>query len=191
QRDAASGWIGAGSTPVCPQRSVRRGWPTIVSPGPPRYSVAYIPPVDSPASLQQGNAPMFRRRFFMFCIWSIATLGLQISAAYCSAAELVLVSSLNFDDQPKANAKANSSADGNPLSINGEKYQLGLGAKAPSKIVIDLKRGAERFLAKVGLDDEVPDASAQITVWGGDRRLSPAVQARAPPGRGQFGATMS
>src|SRR6478752_7611291 len=131
---------------------------------------------------------MFRRRFSMLFI---AALGLQISAAYCSAAELVLLSNLSLDNQPKANAKTNTSADGNPFTINGEKYQLGLGVKAPSKIVIDLKRGAARFLAKVGLDDEVPDASAQIVVSGDDRRLWPAAQAAAPRGRGQFAPTVS
>jgi alpha-galactosidase len=134
---------------------------------------------------------MLRRRQSTLCIWSIAALGLQLSAAYCSAAELVPLSNLNLDNQPKANAKANTSADGSTLTINGEKYQLGLGVKAPSKIVIDLKRGAERFLAKVGLDDEVPDASAQIVVSGDDRRLWPFVQAPAPRGRGQFAPSIS
>jgi alpha-galactosidase len=134
---------------------------------------------------------MPRRWISTLCIWSIAALGLQISPAYCSAAELVLLSNLNLDNQPKANAKANTSADGNTFTINGEKYQLGLGVKAPSKIVIDLKRGAERFMAKVGIDDEVTDASAQITVSGDDRRLWPAAQAPTGRGRGQFSPSVS
>jgi len=134
---------------------------------------------------------MFRCRLSTICIWSIATLGLLLSAAYSSAAELVLLSNLNLDSQPKANAKANVSVDGNTFTINGEKYQLGLGVKAPSKIVIDLKRGAERFLAKVGLDDEVRDASAQIVVSGDDRRLWPAAQAPTGRGRGQFAPSVS
>ena len=70
---------------------------------------------------------MFRRRYATFCVWSIAAFGLQIPAAYCSAAELVLLGNLNLDNQPKGSAKANASTDGNTFTINGEKYQLGLG----------------------------------------------------------------
>lgn len=133
---------------------------------------------------------MIRRWTCTICICSIVATALQLGA-YCSAAELVLLSNLNLENQPKASAKANTSADGNAFTINGEKYQLGLGVKAPSKIVIDLKRGADRFMAKVGLDDEVQDASAQIVVSGDDRRLWPAAQAPTGRGRGQFAPSIS
>lgn len=134
---------------------------------------------------------MLRRRLSPIRLCVLAGITMAVADAACSAAELVMLSNLNFDNQPKANAKSNASADGNTFSINGEKYQLGIGVKAPSKIVIDLKRGADRFMAKVGLDDEVQDTSAQIAVSGDDRRLWPAAQASIGRGRGQFAPSVS
>ncbi len=46
------------------------------------------------------------------------------------------------------------SVDGNPLRIDGETFDRGLGTHADSALYIDLAGGSTRFTARVGLDDE-------------------------------------
>jgi alpha-galactosidase len=53
---------------------------------------------------------------------------------------------------------AGKSVEGNPLSIGAEKFAHGLGSHATSIWLIDLGGTAQRFTAKVGLDDEVSRA---------------------------------
>jgi hypothetical protein len=43
--------------------------------------------------------------------------------------------------------------DGGPLSLDGTAYEKGIGAHAPSEIVIDLAGRCEQFAATVGVDD--------------------------------------
>jgi len=50
---------------------------------------------------------------------------------------------------------ANKSIQSKPLSIGGHVFAEGVGTHAPSILWVDLKGGASRFTAKVGVDDEV------------------------------------
>ena len=67
------------------------------------------------------------------------------------------------------------SIDGHPLKLGGKVFERGLGTHAVSAIVYDLSslgRGYQRFLATVGLDDEVGQAGAvafQVIVDGQKR----------------------
>jgi alpha-galactosidase len=69
--------------------------------------------------------------------------------------------------------QADKSVEGNPLSIGGKEFERGLGTHASSTFQIDLKGGAERFTAFVGVDDEVEGSSASVEfrVLGDDRVL--------------------
>jgi alpha-galactosidase len=51
-------------------------------------------------------------------------------------------------------AQPNRSVEGNPLTIAGQIFKKGLGSHSEGLITLDLKGGAQRFQALVGLDDE-------------------------------------
>ncbi|MCX7800820.1 MAG: NPCBM/NEW2 domain-containing protein, partial [Fimbriimonadales bacterium] len=53
--------------------------------------------------------------------------------------------------------RRNRSVDGNPLSIGGAKFGTGVGTHANSTLTVVVSGKAERFRAKVGVDDEVGD----------------------------------
>jgi hypothetical protein len=52
--------------------------------------------------------------------------------------------------------------DGLPLTLNGQMFERGIGAHAPSRIELDLGGTCTAFLADVGLDDEVGDRGTVI-----------------------------
>jgi alpha-galactosidase len=105
-----------------------------------------------------------------FC-WAV---GLTLAgSAY--GIETVQLSSLDVSKtmQGWGKPQADKSVDGNPLTIDGTKYERGLGTHAISILYIDLKGDATRFTAKVGVDDEKKNepASVQFSVLGDDREL--------------------
>ena len=51
--------------------------------------------------------------------------------------------------------KINKTIDGNTFSLLGNKFSKGIGAHAESDIVMDIPNGAKKFVAVVGMDDEV------------------------------------
>ena len=53
--------------------------------------------------------------------------------------------------------KPNHSYEGNPLRIRGRKYDKGLGMRAPSNLRYELKGEYDRFVALVGVDDNMLD----------------------------------
>jgi len=57
--------------------------------------------------------------------------------------------------QYEASPQANKSVGGRPLSIAGRKFATGVGTHARSVLWIDLQGGSQRFVAWVGIDDEV------------------------------------
>jgi len=69
--------------------------------------------------------------------------------------------------------RRNRSIDGNPLRIAGKTFRRGIGTHAYSKMVVDLAGGATRFLATVGLDDEMKGTvgTIEFTVTGDGRTL--------------------
>ncbi len=58
-------------------------------------------------------------------------------------------------DQISNQPKKNTSIRGNPIIIDGKTYEKGLGVHADSEIVYTIKDFYKRFVAVVGLDDEV------------------------------------
>jgi hypothetical protein len=67
----------------------------------------------------------------------------------------------------------NVSVDGKPLTVNGKKYDKGLGVHAASELVYPVKPEYKRFVAIAGLDDEKRDderPSVVFQVWA-DRKL--------------------
>jgi len=70
------------------------------------------------------------------------------------------------------NVRVNKNFSGQPLRVNGLKYNDGFGAHAPSVIVFDIPPGVTRFKARVGLDNSGTDqpgcgdqASVQFRVY--------------------------
>jgi alpha-galactosidase len=68
---------------------------------------------------------------------------------------------------------AKKSVENNPLRIAGQTYERGLGTHAESYFKIDLHGAAERFIASVGVDDEVRQGSASVEfkIYGDDKLL--------------------
>lgn len=92
-----------------------------------------------------------------------------------NAAESVWVSSLDLSriTQGWGTARADVSVEGHPISIGGQKFVHGVGTHAASIFRIDLKKGAQRFLASVGVDDEANDkrSSIEFQVLGDEKLL--------------------
>jgi hypothetical protein len=71
--------------------------------------------------------------------------------------------------------------DGNALRIGAATFEHGIGAHAPSKIVIQLGAQCSVFLADVGLDEEVGDRGSIIfEVWGDGEKLATSGLVRGP-----------
>ncbi len=94
------------------------------------------------------------------------------------AAETVFLDSLDLSkskvQQAWGEPQTNKSVDGHPLAIGGKKFEHGLGTHAVSTLYIDLKGGALRFSASVGIDDEVKnrtEAGVVFHVLGDGREL--------------------
>ena len=64
-----------------------------------------------------------------FVFW----VAVMSSVTFCVAEDTVPIASLELANQPVANAKTDTSADGHPLTINGQAFDHGLGVSAPAK----------------------------------------------------------
>jgi hypothetical protein len=63
--------------------------------------------------------------------------------------------------------------DGNRITLGTTRYEHGIGAHAPSRIVIDLPQPCSLFLADVGIDEEVGDqGSVEFQVWSDGKMLA-------------------
>jgi alpha-galactosidase len=81
---------------------------------------------------------------------------------------------LNGIEQGWGSPRRDLSLEGKPLTVNGVVYPRGLSTHAVSNFSIDLRGGAQRFLAEVGVDDEVgKEAPSSITfvVYGDNKEL--------------------
>jgi alpha-galactosidase len=96
-----------------------------------------------------------------------ATLALTLLTTRVLAAEpeTVWISSLNLAPivQGWGQPQADKAVTGKPLSIGGTKFEHGLGTHTDSVVRLDLKRGAERFSASVGVDDAAGNDHATIS----------------------------
>jgi beta-galactosidase len=67
------------------------------------------------------------------------------------------------------------------MQIGTATFAHGIGAHAPSKIVIDLNGKCSVFLADVGVDEEVGDhGSVLFEVWGDGKKLATSGLVRGP-----------
>jgi len=101
--------------------------------------------------------------------------GLALSTVTAQAAETVWLSSLDLSKarQGWEKPQADKSVGGNPMSLKGHKFEHGFGTHSPGMLFIQLNGGATRFLATVGIDDEVKDGkgSAEFQVLGDNHKL--------------------
>ena len=71
--------------------------------------------------------------------------------------------------------------DGVPIMIGTRSFEHGIGAHAPSRIVVELDGRCSLFLADVGVDEEVGEAGSVVfEVWAGDERLTTSGRERIP-----------
>ncbi|MDO4571637.1 MAG: NPCBM/NEW2 domain-containing protein [Planctomycetia bacterium] len=68
--------------------------------------------------------------------------------------------------------RCNLSVEGNPLSVGGETFARGVGTHAPGEILLVVAPEKGKFVAKVGIDDEVGDRGhAEFLVYGDGKLL--------------------
>jgi alpha-galactosidase len=104
----------------------------------------------------------------------LAAVVLFVGIAATALGNTIRLEDLPLDGirQDWGNPTPDKSVEGNPLTIAGQTFDRGLGTHANFVWVIDLGGNAQRFTAKVGIDDEVkqsPDsrrARVQFTVVG-------------------------
>jgi hypothetical protein len=79
----------------------------------------------------------------------------------------------------------NRSCQGNPLTLDGKQHAQGMGVHATSLLVYTIPAGAKRFVAHVGIDDEMKDrkeASLVFKIYGDVKEMGepPALIAESP-----------
>lgn len=99
----------------------------------------------------------------------------MLATAVSVSAEVVWLSSLDLSkvQQGWGQAQADKAVTGRPLSIAGERFGRGVGTHARSTLWIELGGGAERFQARVGVDDAAGSEKASVVfkVVGDGRQL--------------------
>jgi len=107
----------------------------------------------------------------------------SISGPVTYAGDLDWSSSSNGWGPPEVDRSNGERApdDGGPIRIGTAAFDHGIGAHAPSSIVVDLAGRCSLFLADVGLDEEVGDrGSVVFEVWGDGERLASSGLVRGP-----------
>jgi hypothetical protein len=83
--------------------------------------------------------------------------------------------------EPDRSNGERSPDDGNAITLGATGYDRGIGAHAPSRIVIGLSQPCAFFLADVGIDEEVGDrGSVEFQVWGDGKMLASSGVVRGP-----------
>ena len=98
-----------------------------------------------------------KSRFVLALGFSLAVLAPQMTSA-----ETVWLDDLNLAaaTQGWGQPHKNQSVDGHTLTIGGQKFERGFGTHAESHLKINVGGGAQKFSAKVGVDDEVNSNAA-------------------------------
>ncbi len=107
----------------------------------------------------------------------------SIAVPVTYAGDLDWVTSTNGWGPPEVDRSNGERApdDGGPIRIGASDFDHGIGAHAPSRIVLDLEGRCSLFLADVGLDEEVGDrGSVVFEVWGDGERLAVSGIVRGP-----------
>jgi len=111
----------------------------------------------------------------LFFLLPIISAGLVALAGQLFGAEPVWVDQLDLSvvQQGAGLPAKNTSFDRHPLSIGGRTFERGFGTHAESSLFIKLDGQARRFLAQVGVDDEMKGkrASVEFLVFGDGRQL--------------------
>ena len=91
-------------------------------------------------------------------------LALLTSRTLAAEPETVWISSLDLSPitQGWGQPQADKAVTGKPLSIGGKTFERGLGTHTDSLVRLQLKGGAERFMASVGVDDAATSDQATI-----------------------------
>ncbi|MCX6997009.1 MAG: NPCBM/NEW2 domain-containing protein [Kiritimatiellaeota bacterium] len=99
----------------------------------------------------------------------------QTASAPTASAKTVWLDDLNLGvaTQGWGAPQKNKSVGGQPLSLGGRKFERGFGTHAESRLQVNLKGGALRFSATVGVDNEINDktASVEFFVYGDGKLL--------------------
>ncbi len=107
----------------------------------------------------------------------------SIPAPVTYAGDLTWLTSSNGWGPPEIDRSNGERApdDGGPIRIGTSAFDHGIGAHAPSRIVVDVENRCSLFLADVGLDEEVGDrGSVVFEVWGDGERLAVSGIVRGP-----------
>jgi NPCBM/NEW2 domain/Right handed beta helix region len=107
----------------------------------------------------------------------------SIAGSVTYAGELAWLRSSNGWGPPEVDRSngERASDDGGPIRIGTAAFDHGIGAHAPSRIVVELDGRCSLFLADVGLDEEVGDrGSVVFEVWGDGERLAVSGIVRGP-----------
>ena len=116
-----------------------------------------------------------RRQIFIFgAVLSILAvfIGCQNGFSGSSGGKTAWLDELDLSKAQTETAKitVNKSIDGNSLTINGQKYERGLGTNTPVKITLALDGKASRFTALTGADDEARTTPPPTTTGRGGGR---------------------
>lgn len=97
-------------------------------------------------------------------VWAFATLLMSITCASVGASEDVWLSSLDLSKvrQGWGSPQVDKAVTGASISIGGRKFDRGVGTHAESRIWVDLGKGAERFVAWVGVDDNAGQGKGSV-----------------------------
>ncbi|HXR46505.1 MAG TPA: NPCBM/NEW2 domain-containing protein [Candidatus Limnocylindrales bacterium] len=109
-----------------------------------------------------------------FSDWRVKTLGLflvlGLAAAAVRAEQVFPLGQLDLSkvQQDWGDPHANKSVENHTLSIGGQTFTNGLGTHAYSELLVDVDGNAEKFIAQVGVDQEVGAGrgNAQFQVLG-------------------------
>jgi len=101
----------------------------------------------------------------------LAFLSLIFSA--CQPTEKILLSQLDLSKMEAGwgIVHADSSIEGNPLTVAGQTFDHGIGTHAISKMMIDLRGNAVKFHALAGVDDEAGEQASMEFFVLGDKKI--------------------
>ncbi len=111
-----------------------------------------------------------------FCLAALPLALLALCPPALQAAETIQLSTLEVEriQQSYGLPHADQAVEGHGLSIAGQTYAHGIGTHANSEFIVSLKKGATRFSASVGVDDEVTnhdEASLEFEVVADGRSI--------------------
>lgn len=107
---------------------------------------------------------LFRSLAAVAFVWAQSPLAAQVTVnppqgdGICEFSTLDLAKITCFDDNGRTKVHANRTTLNNPIVLRDTTYTSGVGTHAPSKAIIDVK-GATRFIARLGVDDEASSAA--------------------------------